>query len=98
MENWILDNIFSIIATIFGGGSFYAFVTEKKKRKIELKSSHADALFGMQETYDKFVDDFTEKYDHLQKDIEMLNKEVSSWKSKYQLLKTEFENYKKNLK
>ena len=95
MKDWFLDNIFSVIATLFGGGSFYAFITEKKKRKMELRSTQADALSSMQETYDKFVDDFTDKYNHLQKEIEGLKKDVASWKSKYQNLKQEFENYKK---
>tara|TARA_B100001063_G_C16262628_1_gene310660 strand:- start:124 stop:417 length:294 start_codon:yes stop_codon:yes gene_type:complete len=97
MEQWFLDNAFSLVATIFGGGSFYAFITEKKKRRIELKSTQADALSSMQETYDKFVDDFTNKYDHLQKEIEQLKKELDSWKSKYQNLKREFDK-KQNLR
>lgn len=96
MKDWLLDNIFSIVATVFGSGSFYAFITEKKKRKLELKSTQADALTSMQETYDRFVDDFTDKYDHLQKELEELKKDVNSWKSKYQNLKREFDNYKKN--
>jgi hypothetical protein len=36
MKDWVLENIFSVISTIFGGGFFYAFISEKKKRKIEL--------------------------------------------------------------
>ena len=97
MKEWILDNVFTLLTAIFGGGSFYAFITEKKKRRIELKSTQADALSSMQETYDKFVDDFTNKYDHLQKEIEQLKKELDSWKSKYQNLKREFDK-KQNLR
>ena len=95
MKQWFLDNAFSIIATIFGSGSLFAFIAEKKKRKIELKSTQANALSSMQDTYDKFVDDFTAKYDHLLREIEQLKKDVDSWKTKYQNLKKEFENYKK---
>ena len=31
MKEWLLENIFSIITTVFGGGSFFAYITESKK-------------------------------------------------------------------
>ena len=103
MKEWILDNVFTLLTAIFGGGSFYAFLTEKKKRKLELQSTEANALSQMQLTYDKFVEDFTEKYQHLQKELaevksnyHNLQKKLDASESKYQNLKREFENYKKN--
>ena len=49
IQQLLTDNIVSIITTLFGGGSFYAYYIEKGKRKIEQKQLGADALKTMQD-------------------------------------------------
>ena len=44
IQQLFTDNIVSIITTLFGGGSFYAYYVEREKRKIEAKQLDADAL------------------------------------------------------
>ncbi|WP_340074552.1 hypothetical protein [Leptobacterium sp. I13] len=102
MEQWLLDNMFSIITALFGGGSFFAYITERKKRKIEEKQLTADALSKMQEAYDKFMEDSLIRYKDLREEIDDLKKklvdvktQLNNEKRKNSLLKNEFENYKK---
>ena len=65
IQQLLADNIVSIITTLFGGGSFYAFWVEKGKRKIEQKQLGADALKTMQDAYDKFTEDSLKHYEEL---------------------------------
>jgi uncharacterized protein HemX len=77
MKEWFLENIFTIITALFGGGSFWAYLTEKKKRKIEEKSLATDALKSMQDAYDRFTEDSKQRYDDLKLEIEDLKKRLS---------------------
>ncbi|MDR2205821.1 MAG: hypothetical protein LBE36_06675 [Flavobacteriaceae bacterium] len=69
MKQFIIDNIISILTTIFGGGSLYAYYTEKKKRKIEEKQLGADALKTMQDAYDKFTEDALRRYQEVVQEV-----------------------------
>lgn len=109
MRQWLIDNIPLIITSIFGSGSFFAYHTEKKKRKIEEKQIGADALKTMQEGYDKFTENAMEQYDTLRKEVGDLKKRLTDvsteleeekekynkLKNSYDSLKREFDNYKK---
>ena len=69
------DFILQIISLLFGAGGFIAFVAERKKRKFEAEQTQASALTGMTQAYDKFVQDFNNKFDELKTDYDKLKKD-----------------------
>ena len=85
-----MDNLISIITTLFGGGSFYAYWTEKGKRRIEQKQLGADALKTMQDAYDKFTADSLKHYEELSAEVADLKKKLTLVTSQ---LETEKQNY-----
>ena len=90
VKQFLMDNLISIITTLFGGGSFYAFWVEKGKRKIEQKQLGADALKTMQDAYDKFTADALKHYEELSVEVENLKKKLTLVTSQ---LETEKQNY-----
>ena len=78
IQQLVTDNILSIITTLFGGGSFYAFWVEKNKRKIEEKQLSSDALKSMQDAYDKFTEDSLKRYEDLSSEVEKLKKNLTN--------------------
>ena len=78
IQQLLTDNIVSIITTLFGGGSFYAYYIEKGKRKIEQKQLGADALKSMQDAYDKFTEDSLKRYEDLSSEVEELKKNLTN--------------------
>lgn len=70
MQQWIIDNIFTIISTIFGGSSLVAFFFERNKRRIEERQLNADALTKMQEAYSIYTTDSNNRYDKLKQEFE----------------------------
>ena len=101
IQQLLTDNIVSIITTLFGGGSFYAFWVEKDKRKIEQKQLGADALKTMQDAYDKFTEDFLKHYEELSAEVQDLKKklievttQLSKEKQNYTILREEHDNLK----
>lgn len=109
MKQWLIDNIPLIITTLLGSGSFLAYHTEKKKRKIEERQISADALKTMQDAYDRFTANSLQQYDILSKEVESLKKKLidvtaqldteknnnQKLKASYDRLKQEFDAYKK---
>lgn len=104
MKDFIADNLDNIIAYLFGAGGFFSWLSEKRKRRIS-------ALSGMQEAYDKFVEDSDKKFEDMRKEISSLKvthaqqvqelkkkiKEIETfWSQKYNALKKAFDNYKKS--
>lgn len=87
-----IENIGTVLAVLFGAGGFYDSYSQRKKRKT-------DALSGMQELYDKFVEDTNKKIVEFQGEISSLKSEIerveTSWQKKYAALKAEFNNYKR---
>lgn len=67
---WILDNIFTIFTSLFGGTSIIALFLEKNKRRITEKQLNADALQKMQEAYAIFTNDSTSRYNELKIETE----------------------------
>ena len=94
MKEWLLENIFSIITTVFGGGSFFAYITERKKRIIEEKQLGADALTKMQEAYDKFTTDSLKRYEELSSEVEELKKKLTLVTSQLESEKTNYSTLK----
>ena len=101
IQQLLTDNIVSIITTLFGGGSFYAYYVEKNKRKIEEKQLSSDALKSMQDAYDKFTEDSLKRYEDLSTQVEDLKKkltevttQLSTEKQNYAILREEHDNLK----
>ena len=101
VKQFLMDNLISIITTLFGGGSFYAFWVEKGKRKIEQKQLGADALKSMQDAYDKFTADALKHYEELSVEVQDLKKklievttQLSKEKQNYATLREEHDNLK----
>ena len=101
IQQLLTDNIVSIITTLFGGGSFYAYYIEKNKRKIEEKQLSSDALKSMQDAYDKFTEDSLKRYSELSEEVEKLKEklltvtsQLDKEKQNYINLKLEHDNLK----
>ena len=101
IQQLLTDNIVSIITTLFGGGSFYAYYVEKGKRKIEEKQLSSDALKSMQDAYDKFTEDSLKRYSELSEEVEKLKEklltvtsQLDKEKQNYINLKLEHDNLK----
>ena len=101
IQQLLTDNILSIITTLFGGGSFYAYYIERNKRKIEEKQLSSDALKSMQDAYDKFTEDSLKKYSELSQEVEELKQKLltvtyhlDKEKQNYINLKLEHDNLK----
>ena len=101
IQQLLIDNIVSIITTLFGGGSFYAYYVEKNKRKIEEKQLSSDALKSMQDAYDKFTADSLKHYEELSAEVQDLKKkltevttQLSAEKQNYATLREEHDNLK----
>ena len=101
IQQFLIDNTISIITTLFGGGSFYAYYVEKNKRKIEEKQLSSDALKSMQDAYDKFTEDSLKRYEDLSTEVQDLKKklievttQLSKEKQNYATLREEHDNLK----
>ena len=95
MQKFLTENIFSIISTLFGGGSLLAFVFERKKNKAITKqeSSKADqeeatAISNMRKAYKDFTEDMNERYNEVINELEGVKKTLG-------IVKVELEGYKK---
>ena len=93
MKEYLINNIDSIIAYLFGASGFIKAWTEHKKRK-------ADILSGIQKNYEQFVEHYNEKFDELNTELSNTKIKIDEieayWKKRYNALKREFDNYKKN--
>ena len=101
IQQLLADNILSIITTLFGGGSFYAYYVERNKRRIEEKQLSSDALKSMQDAYDKFTEDSLKRYSELSGEVEKLKEklltvtsQLDKEKQNYINLKLEHDNLK----
>ena len=101
IQQLLTDNILSIITTLFGGGSFYAYYVERNKRRIEEKQLSSDALKSMQDAYDKFTEDSLKRYSELSGEVEKLKEklltvtsQLDKEKQNYINLKLEHDNLK----
>ena len=101
IQQLLTDNVISIITTLFGGGSFYAYYVERNKRRIEEKQLSSDALKSMQDAYDKFTEDSLKRYSELSEEVEKLKEklltvtsQLDKEKQNYINLKLEHDNLK----
>jgi len=101
VKQWLIDNATTILTALFGGGSFWAFLQERRKRQIEERQMGADALSRMQEAYDRFTADSLEQYNSLKREVEELKKKLGDMRqsmekerNKYLALKRDYEALK----
>lgn len=101
LKQLILDNIFTILSSLFGGGSFLAYFFERNKRKNEDAQGAADALTKMQEAYDKFTQDSLRTYEELRgevttlkENVKVLTENLRQEQEKYNVLKNSYEKLK----
>lgn len=84
IKDFFMDNFSIIFTTLFGGGGFIAgLFLERRKRRIEEKQLHAEALKTIQEAYNVFSLDLLKMYNDL--------------KDSYNILKNEFDQLKEEL-
>lgn len=74
MQN-LIEEYWGLITTAIG--SIVAWFAGKKIRVAEGKKAETDALKQMQETYDLFVHDLTERYNELRKEMDAMRKEIN---------------------
>lgn len=101
MNQWIADNIYNILTTIFGGGSLVAYFLERKQRQILLKKEEssakqeeATALETIQSVYDKFVKDSQNRYMELLNQINEIKKELENVYSELEVVTKELNEEK----
>lgn len=97
----ITEHFVTILGFLFGGGSFYGYILEKKKRGIEEKQLGANALQTMQDAYDKFTADSLKAYTDLNLEVQGLkSKQITltlqliEEQNKYVLLKIAYDRLK----
>lgn len=86
------------ILTAVAGISAWLF--ERKKRKQDIQSANDVHQQHIVDLYQETLDDLKARYDQkfaeLDKEIQLLRKNLDLWKDKYRNLKSEFETYKRN--
>lgn len=78
MKQFFIENALALLSMLFGGGSFWAYLTERKKRRIEQKELEANALKTMQSAYDTFAKDMQERMNIMRTEINYLNEKVTA--------------------
>lgn len=96
-KQWLIENAYQLITTFIGGTSFVAYILERKKRKIEEKQLTADALKSMQEAYDRFTEDFKERYTELSDRYDKLLDRYITLEDKFNQVSKELANIKTNI-
>lgn len=76
-KQWIIENLLTLITTLFGGTSFVGYILERKKRRIQEKLETTDALKSMQEAYDRFSQDLLKRYEDLSKEMFDIKKRLT---------------------
>ena len=104
-KQWIIDNLLTIITTVFGSTSFVGYILERKKRRIQERQETTDALKSMQEAYDRFSQDLLKRYEDLSKEMMEVKKrltevtlELEGEKLKYKKLEKVYAELTINLK
>jgi len=104
----IITNFTTIFASLFGGGSLYAYFIEKRKNKAitnqevaKAGQEEATALSNMRQAYKDFTEDMTKRYDELSTEVESLKKklatvttQVKEEENKYDTLKVSYDKLK----
>lgn len=106
---FVVNNIGTIIGYVFGGGSIYAYLFEKRKNKAltnqevaKASQEEATALSSMRQAYKEFTEDMNLRYNLLSDEIKTLTKkltdvssELNKEKEKYNTLKIDYDILKK---
>lgn len=75
-KEWINQNLYNLISTLIGGTSLFAYITERKKRKLEQRKETIDSIKSMQEAYDKFTEDSLKRYNEISEEVVRLKEEL----------------------
>ena len=81
-----IEIILSIITALSGGG-FLGMLFERRKRKAETSIIEADFNERVRDMYLKFVEDFDQKYEKLQTELEAIHKQNEELKKQNEELK-----------
>ena len=73
---FVVDNWVSLSSTI---GMIVLWFSKRKHDKIELKKETSTALEGIQNAYDRYVNNTNAKVDELQKEINDLKEREKNW-------------------
>ena len=73
---FVVDNWVSLSSTI---GMIVLWFSKRKYDKIELKKETSTALEGIQNAYDRYVNNTNAKVDELQKEISALKQREKDW-------------------
>lgn len=96
MKTFLSDNWITITTAVSGA---VAWVYERNKRHQEVKATELSNSEKIIEMYQRSLDDLGKRFEMrievLEQDIIRLNEEVAEWKGKYNVLKKQFEDYKK---
>ena len=108
LKQFLIDNIFPILSSLLGGGSFVAYIFERKKNRAmtnqeiaKAAQEEATALTNMRVAYKEFTDDMNQRYDDLSNQVKDLKKkltdvtsELGEEKKKYNSLKEAYSKLK----
>lgn len=83
MKEWLLENMLALIGYLISGGLLTWIFTDKVKRRSERKKEESNALSGIQNVYDTFVEDMKEQYKAMSDKIKDLEEKVSSLQKDY---------------
>lgn len=96
MKTFLTDNWMTITTLFSGIGAWYY---ERNKRHQDVKAAELNNSEKIIEMYQMSLDDLGKRFEMrieiLEQDIIRLNEEVAEWKGKYNVLKKQFEDYKK---
>lgn len=103
LKDFILENFFSILTSLLGGGSLLGWVVERKKRKIQEKQETAEALKTMQEAYNTYTEDSLKRYELLKEDVfylknqlQEISKQLQEERVKYEDLKSRYDSLERD--
>lgn len=98
MAELIREYLGEIIAGVFGiAGTFWAYVTGRKRTDAETEQIKSGALQGIQAVYDKFVIDTSNKMDEFVKEITHLTVEVKDLRNIVHNLEKDLDDCRKGI-
>ena len=78
MKEWLLENAAALIGYLMSAGLGTWIFVDKRKLKSERKKEEAEAMTGMQQVYNSFVDDVKSQYEMMSMRIKELEARVNS--------------------
>ncbi len=98
--DFLKEHLPNMLAWIFGAGGLLSAISERRKRKVDLLKAETESKQQIMDMYQEALSDlktrYDEKFKELSDEIKGLKEQVNTWKVKYQRLKKEFDDYRKN--